>query len=60
MLKIIFMQLPNATNAPFMKRSSCILHVLRSGLFGKSYESDLDILGAIVEKVGSFDFLTLF
>ena len=50
-LKFIFLELPNATNVPFWKRSSCILG--RSGLFGKGYESVLDILEAFDEKVGS-------
>ena len=48
MLKIIFLALPNATNALFWKRSSYILG--RSGLLGKGHESVLDILGALLEK----------
>ena len=49
MLKIIFLELPNATTAPYWKRLSCILG--RSGLFGNGYESCLDLLGAFEEKV---------
>ena len=44
MLKNIFFVLPNATTAPFWKRSTGVLR--RSGLFEKGYESVLDILGA--------------
>ena len=51
MLNINFLELSNATTAPFWKRSSCVLG--RSDLFGKGYESVLDILGAFEEKVGS-------
>lgn len=40
MLKIFFLELPNTTNVPFWKRSSCILG--RSGLFVKGIESVLE------------------
>ena len=44
MLKYILLDLPNETTAPFWKRASCIPG--RSGLFGKCYESVLNILVA--------------
>ena len=50
MLKIIFLELANATTASFWTYSSCILG--RSNLFGKGYESILGTLGAFEEKVG--------
>ena len=51
MLKIIFLELPNAPTAHVLEVFE--LHSRKSGLFGKGYESDVDTLGAFKKKVGS-------